>query len=413
MTWNHSETNAGLGVFWLREDKRGHLECAAGCAPTPESLLPALQAIAAGVDPACLATLASRILASPPGPTEIHLPYISHRDSKRRDLILSRTEFKPVGSRLLPAAYLEAPALKARYEARLFSAGAFQPGNLATLEFVDGPLRSAIPAGWAAAWRTVPPENRAGYSRVWRKVSTAIQQLFRHVLQERWLRALDNCDRLQETCALLAYAASRPFSTYSRTEFTYDVLKPGWFKAAFNVGSRRLAVSLRETATALKRAGRHDLAALYRGMDARVILRKLRARPHPVAKIFVVEARIIDKLLSFGVAADYAADTRALANQLNEFRSELEARLRRLCRLDLSDTFPLVIIEATRALAASFHASPIPPERRSPSQHPGLQCPPSNWPAALSPDSPAEPIRPDPSAQTEPPPASLPPPPGA
>src|SRR5271165_868308 len=79
---------------------------------------------------------------------------------------------------------------------------------------------------FAPSWFEAPRERTPSFFPTYIRVSVAVQACLRRRLPEIYL---DDIQRFRDTrmvYPLLVYAASRPFSSQSRTDFSYDILNP-------------------------------------------------------------------------------------------------------------------------------------------------------------------------------------------
>jgi len=278
---------------------------------------------------------------------------VHRREWKQRGEILASATFQLHGSRLLPSQVTASAAAFNNYQSRLLVAGAFQPHGAATIEYLGQGEPTSMQASAAVVWRLAPPEKSVEHFRAFKPVSIAVQRTLRRVLLERWLNDPANCERYDETMAVLAYAHSAPFPGKPRNEFAYDILKRCWMKPAFFFTRKPLEASLSNLSDSLESIGRSDLACIYREKPSKEVLRRVRKQPRSIECILGAEERVINHIVLLGSLMRADSGSREIATAAGRWMAALEVRLRTVSRgIDLTDVGSLLLIEATRALSS-------------------------------------------------------------
>ena len=82
------------------------------------------------------------------------------------------------------------------------------------------------PLSFDSSWFEAPQERTPSFFPTFIRVSVAIQTRLRRRLPEIYLADIERFRDTRMVYPLLVYAASRPFSSQSRTDFSYDILNP-------------------------------------------------------------------------------------------------------------------------------------------------------------------------------------------
>lgn len=343
-----------LRITWLRENEPGCLSADFDIPVSTATLRPTLHQLLTGVSADVVNGLTSRIFAitRPGQEIALHLPYIDRHNWSRRADVFARTTFRLHGGSLLPSNLAE-PANLNRYYARILAAGSFKP----CADTVISAPGTFLPVGLFSAWRMLPHEKRGSYFHALSPATVAIQNTLRMITAEAWFADLDNCARVEHSCAMLAYAASSPFFGRPHAEFAYDLMRNKWVISAFHASMRpidRLLARLRKRFDA---ADRSDLRALYATTTGRGIVAGVRRDRARVRGIFAAEQNIINAFVLFASEAREQSDPREFARQTVAFVEQLDIRLNRFNAGPLTSYVPLILIEATRAAsAASFQS---------------------------------------------------------
>jgi hypothetical protein len=240
------------------------------------------------------------------------------------------------------------------YHARLLAAGAFDPNATATVQFLGEPGESSVAAGAASAWRSAPPETQRAYFDIHKPAAVAMQSALRRFVLNRWISDFSNCERIDDTRSILAYAACGVFHGHPRTEFAWDVLRPAWFRSAFYHSRKHLDSLIDNFASQLENSGHRGLARAISALDGKEVLAWLAREPRRIESMIKAEERVINQILTLGKEIREAAAPLTLLRSLVSSVNTLEISLRRLKReIALDGAVSLLLIEATRALAAA------------------------------------------------------------
>ncbi len=229
---------------------------------------------------------------------------------------------------------------------------------------LDVEVTLSMAGSTAACWLRAPGENDPHAARVYAAVSCAVQRALRRWLPYTYFAGLDAYDDLATAWPLLAWRCTQPFAGDRIAELTYDIHSPGQMLLARQTTVRGLARELRRAAAILRAAGRYKTASLYVRLDPARVWSSIDAKPTHLNALFRAEQLLVSALVDLGRHARAArdmADTEpaAAVRMLSGFSAQLTHRfedgLRRLYgRRDCSDFASLVVLEATRALAAAL-----------------------------------------------------------
>ena len=332
---------------------------------------------------------------------ELHLPFLSRKQWRRRSEALARVEIETgQDGRLFvyPAETSGRADRKSQYQGRLMLCGMLPTGDdtrfaltftdrrshslaqarltlaplLRTYGFdslgqdswprggVHSSLTISLPGALTHAWLQAPAERAPGFFEVYSAVSVTLQRALRQWLPYIYFNDLDRYDDLDAAFPLLVYRSMRPFPGIPRSQFTYDILSPDSPEFSDRTTYRSLLHELRRLSRLLLEEGRSGTARFYAPDRARHILASVQYRPALLNSLLTADAFLVDSLVGLGVKGRQLAesmphDPRGAAKELSKFSNRFLAafhrRLRRLYRgQNLAPFGTLLFIEATCAL---------------------------------------------------------------
>ncbi len=140
-----------------------------------------------------LATNENGVGASEAGEIALRLPYMDHREWRKRGEILAAL---PLVRRGDVISFVAAPALALRDTA-------------ATLALTD------------PAWLAAPSANHPDHFALWQSVSMTIQSSLRAWIPEKYFRDIERYEERRTAHPMLVYQAARVCHGHPRSEFTY------------------------------------------------------------------------------------------------------------------------------------------------------------------------------------------------
>jgi len=332
---------------------------------------------------------------------ELHLPFLSRKQWRRRSEALARVEIETgEDGRLFvyPSETSGRPDRKSQYQGRLMLLGILPTGDDTrfSLTFTDrrshslaqarlslAPLLRAygfdsvgqdlwpcaglqssltvsLPGALVQAWLRAPQERASGFFEVYSAVAVTLQRVLRQWLPYVYFNDLDRYEDLDGAFPLLVYRSMRPFPSVTRSQFTYDLLCPDSPEFSDRTTYRALLHELRRTNQLLLEEGRRATARFYAPDQARHILASVQYRPGLLNSLLTADAFLVDALVSLGVKGRQLGealpgDPRRAAKDLAKFSARFVAafhrRLRRLYRgQNLAPLGSLLLLEATRTL---------------------------------------------------------------
>lgn len=203
-------------------------------------------------------------------------------------------------------------------------------------------------------WFNAPPERTAEFFPAFVRVSTAVQGALRRTLPEVYLADTTLFRDTRMVYPLLIYAASRPYNTRLRTDFTYDILNPDLMRKFYFSVRLNLPKVLADVNARLHAAGMNDLARQYRpekSADIIEIVNRLRICRRRLEALLITETRMVNDLIRFsGIATRSAKERDKIAARCEH---QWLAKLRRLwARRDYTSLAPGILAAATSALVA-------------------------------------------------------------
>ncbi len=332
---------------------------------------------------------------------ELHLPFLSRKQWRRRSDALARVEIETGEDGRLFVYSAETsgrPDRKSQYQGRLMLLGTLPTGDdtrfsltftdrrshsLAQARLTLAPLLRAygfdsvgqdlwprsglqssltvsLPGALVQAWLRAPQERASGFFDVYSAVAVTLQRVLRQWLPYVYFNDLDKYDDLDGAFPLLVYRSMRPFPSVTRSQFTYDLLCPDSPEFSDRTTCRALMHELRRASQLLLEEGRRATARFYAPDQARHILASVQYRPGLLNALLTADAFLVDALVSLGVKGRQLGealpgDPRRAAKELAKFSARFVAafhrRLRRLYRgRNLAPLGSLLLLEATRTL---------------------------------------------------------------
>jgi hypothetical protein len=204
-------------------------------------------------------------------------------------------------------------------------------------------------------WFNAPPERTAQFFPAFVRVSTAVQAALRCTLPETYLADTTLFRDTRMVYPLLIYAASRPYNTRLRTDFTYDILNPDLMRKFYFSVRLNLPRILADVNARLRAAGMNDLARQYRperSADIIEIVNRLRVCRRRLEALLITETRMVNDLIRFsGIATRPEKERAQIAARCEK---QWLTKLRRLwARRDYTALGPGILSAATTALVAS------------------------------------------------------------
>jgi len=216
-----------------------------------------------------------------------------------------------------------------------------------------------------SCWFNLPPERTADFLPKFVTISVAVQAALRRAAPRVYFQDLNRFRDTRMAYPLLVYAASRPYRTESRTDYTYDVVNADLMRRFYHGVALFLPGLLQDVSARLQAAGMHDVAKDYRPENFREILQMVDGRKlcrRRVEALLVAETLMIENLIPF-------AGGRALARNAREKRAAKCAKVwrSRLLRLYARKDFTAIAAEvldaATQAVRKALNEHP--PSRKA------------------------------------------------
>jgi hypothetical protein len=181
-----------------------------------------------------------------------------------------------------------------------------------------------IPLSFDSCWFEAPRERTPSFFPTFIRVSVAIQTRLRRRLPEIYLADIERFRDTRMVYPLLVYAASRPFSSQSRTDFSYDILNSKLMRRFHYSVRRNLPKTLEQVSQRLRAAGMDDVAKHYREVKSSEIIElvdRLKICRRRLEAVLVAEARLIDALFQFAGSNGLPpkARTKVIANVSKEW----------------------------------------------------------------------------------------------
>ena len=372
-------TCESIHVHWVREHVHGGWRPPFARSLSPPSRQALRETIgelghieSAAVPEIALDSIWNAIAAAGGGEVELHLPYLRRRHAALTLAAISQPQIERRGQMVLvrtgSGLRVEATEVFRQLALTLVTATAAGTCVPFTLAFDDrlAENRVEIPGELAACWGQAPRIRERDCWTRYSQVSFALQRRLRHCL---WRAFLDDMRRFEDreyAWPMLVYQAMRPVRGPSRAEFTADYLDPDRMRRRLKRAAGELPAVLAAVQDALRRAGRGELADLYcpERPDRPVAFVQLDRAP--LRGLLAAESFVVDQFVRFGIetrglraenAAAPLTVSRKMVRLAESVAMALNVRLRRCCRgVNLAPAAPLLLIEATRALAASDSA---------------------------------------------------------
>ncbi len=153
-----------------------------------------------------------------------------------------------------------------------------------------------------SCWFQAPRERTPDFFPKFIRISVAVQAGLRQRLPEIYLADIERFRNTRMVYPLLVYAASRPFSSESRTDFSYDILNPALMRRFRYSVRKNLPRLLDNAAQRLRAAGMNDVARQYRASKSSDIIEtvdRLKICRRRLEAVIVAETRLIDALFQF------------------------------------------------------------------------------------------------------------------
>ncbi|HPT28097.1 MAG TPA: hypothetical protein PLZ95_16890, partial [Bryobacteraceae bacterium] len=224
----------------------------------------------------------------------------------------------------------------------------------------EAALTIAAPGGLVLAWTNTPHPSTPEFEAAMSRISVALQSLMR-----RWLPALYFADprRYQDIGAawpLLVYAASRPYRSRGRGDYTYDSMDSRSVAAAASSASAAISSLIADAYRKMTAAGISRRLRFYEPGRPTDLLADALRRPQFVsllsADAFLVRDMIRIAETGRELRTLWSKDTRAVVRRLARdgayFIRCFHGRLKRLyAGNEILGLGSLVLVEATAALA--------------------------------------------------------------
>ncbi|MGA2600885.1 MAG: hypothetical protein ABSH09_28305 [Bryobacteraceae bacterium] len=171
-----------------------------------------------------------------------------------------------------------------------------------------------IPLSFDSCWFEAPRERTPPFFPTYIRVSVAIQTRLRRRLPEIYLADIERFRDTRMVYPLLVYAASRPFSSQSRTDYSYDILNPKLMRRFHYSVRRNLPKTLEQVSQRLRAEGMDDAAKHYRAAKSSEIIElvdRLKICRRRLEAVIVAESRLIDALFQFAGSGGLPPKARA------------------------------------------------------------------------------------------------------
>ena len=251
-----------------------------------------------------------------PGPITILLPFLDRREWARRSETMRAVELARQGGAIC----------------------AVNPTMMTSLKDRAAELKVLDPA-----WTNAPREGDRGHSQAWRAVSIALQKALRVWLPEIYFRDPARFENRDTANTFLVYAASRPFSGRSKTEFTYDIADSKTLPEALRMTKQALRNVLERTEQRLREDGRPELARRYSAVWQEDIAKEVQRQPRWLLEILGSEATLVNAAVRLGSQQSLAT--------VKPFAKAALSSLRRVCGEDFRCLAPRLLQTATETLA--------------------------------------------------------------
>ncbi len=204
------------------------------------------------------------------------------------------------------------------------------------------------PLSFDSCWFEAPRERTPSFFPTFIRVSVAIQTRLRRRLPEIYLADIERLRDTRMVYPLLVYAASRPFSSQSRTDFSYDILNPKLMRRFHYSVRQNMPRLLEQSSLRLREAGMDDVAKQYRAVKSSEIIElvdRLKICRRRLEAVIVAETRLIDALFQFagGDSLTPKARTKVIGGVSKEWLSVLR---RLYARKDFRTLAPELVTEA-------------------------------------------------------------------
>ncbi len=201
-------------------------------------------------------------------------------------------------------------------------------------------------------WLSAPTSSNPIYQPFFSAVSYAMQTALRRMVIPLYFTTADRYRDIKMGYPLACYAASKPFLSRRKGEFTYDVLNSDDMSNFWRTARVRLPTVLGPLEDGLKAAGEAELAFLYRARRAtRIALRtERRTLYHKRAcGLLAAETGLLNELIGIAGSASLPAKRREQIAQ--HFVHRWTTRLRHFFPgNDFSSIGPALLAEMTTAV---------------------------------------------------------------
>jgi hypothetical protein len=252
---------------------------------------------------------------------DLRLPYLNHREWRRRDKIFGSLTFERHGS-------LIAPVLSPSQALRDTAA------SLALTHPV-----------WIDAAGAGDPRH----FRVWQRVSMAVQRFLRDGIAEQYFRDSSRFEDRELAFPMLCYQAARICHGRPRSEFTYDLRDyphcPTTLAQAFKLSGLALQELLARIEQRLLAEGMPELSRRYRPVWYQDIIVAVRRAPEVFIELLAAESAYIHALIELGV--------NKTPGGVHGFSKAADPALRKVYGMDLRPLGLRALEETTRILESA------------------------------------------------------------
>jgi hypothetical protein len=196
-----------------------------------------------------------------------------------------------------------------------------------------------------AAWALVPKDGEPFHLRAAAKLSVQLQRALRAWLMFSWCANSENLSDTARTTAILAYAASRPFTPKTKMSYGYDLLEDAAVAGLHRSIRMDIAEPLASVQAQLRILGHHNLADYYSPVHAEWFSQEARRGRKVLYDILAREARIVEAWIPL---MGHPLQALRFENAMNETRIALRQLLGR--EGDYSYLAPALAIEASAAM---------------------------------------------------------------
>lgn len=223
---------------------------------------------------------------------------------------------------------------------------------------IDTTLTLSLPGECAAVWHKTPLERDRDFSRVYGRMSVAVQRAMRRWLPFVYFSDLDRYDTRFAAYSLLIYQLSHPFVADGSTQFSYDAISDESTAQARRTAWCHIKQELVRVRRLLQAAGRHDSARRYGPKRLSKAMAIVQRHPHSMDGLLYADSVFVNQLIQFGIHCRRSVSERlekSLGWHAGKLAEALHTGLRHLFEgLDLLPFASLLVVEATYALNAAL-----------------------------------------------------------